>query len=379
MSQKTLADLAGLSQTYISQIEAGQRPLDRKSTQVAIATALNISIGQLLGVPTEQADPVRDRATAHVPAIRSAIVELSVDERRQPQRDPDTLRQAVDEVMDLHNGAQLAAVAPVLPDLLRDIGGHNGEMASELVDALFYAQVTLKNVGFRDLSREAASVAGHVADTYDDELLRGKAKYAFALAMPPENAALGATVATRAADDLQHVQDRDAQQVYGMLHLIGALHSATALRPADSAAHLDEADDVARSLGEPDRHGDLTAGAMGVWFGPTNVDYWRVSVAAELGDTGAAQAAATHVDLGAVPVPSRWVYHWTDLARALAAGGKDREAMLALLSAERAAPQHVRFNPIVRNLVCTLIERAKRRAVAEEFARLARTLGVDSA
>lgn len=54
----------------------------------------------------------------------------------------------------------------------------------------------------------------------------------------------------------------------------------------------------------------------------------------------------------------------------------DREAMHALAQAERAAPQHFRFNPVARNLVHTLIERARRRAVATEFASLARSLGI---
>src|ERR1700741_3455961 len=43
MSQQVLAGLAGLSEGYVSQIESGQRPLDRKSTQVAIAQALDVT------------------------------------------------------------------------------------------------------------------------------------------------------------------------------------------------------------------------------------------------------------------------------------------------------------------------------------------------
>jgi hypothetical protein len=71
------------------------------------------------------------------------------------------------------------------------------------------------------------------------------------------------------------------------------------------------------------------------------------------------------------------VYYWTDLARALAAAGRDRDALHALSKAERAAPQHFRFNPAVRDLVHSLLTRAKRRAVAGELTGLARTLGLD--
>jgi hypothetical protein len=75
---------------------------------------------------------------------------------------------------------------------------------------------------------------------------------------------------------------------------------------------------------------------------------------------------------------NRWVYYWTDLARALAAGGQDRQAMHALARAERSAPQHFRFNPVVRDLVATLIQRARRRAVGEEMLSLAHKLGLDA-
>jgi transcriptional regulator with XRE-family HTH domain len=46
MSQQVLADLAGVTQGYLSQIEAGKRSLERRSTQVSIANALNISVAR---------------------------------------------------------------------------------------------------------------------------------------------------------------------------------------------------------------------------------------------------------------------------------------------------------------------------------------------
>jgi hypothetical protein len=61
----------------------------------------------------------------------------------------------------------------------------------------------------------------------------------------------------------------------------------------------------------------------------------------------------------------------------LVAGDKDQQAMHALGKAERAAPQHFRFSPVSRELVSTLVQRSKRRAVAGEMAVLARTLGID--
>lgn len=146
--------------------------------------------------------------------------------------------------------------------------------------------------------------------------------------------------------------------------------------PGPAASHLDEAADVARALGEPERVGTYSAGFNGNWFSPTQVEIWRVAIAAELGDAAEAISVTERIDLDTLPVPNRWVYYWIDLARALAAGGADRKAMHALGHAERAAPQHFSFSPVVRDLTATIIHRAKRRAVAGEMADLAQKLGL---
>lgn len=376
MSQQLLADLAGLSQGYVSQIESGQRPLDRKSTQVAFATALNITVAQLFGHPDDTADPVRVAALRHIPAIRSTLVELSAREPRPPRREPDQLRTAVRELTALRNASDYGAIVPALPGLLSDLAGHGSRLGPELVETLFCARFTLKSMGLPDLAREAAELGVRAAEEYDDAAWIGQARYSWVQAFPPENAALGRRITARAAEELQAASGRDGQEVYGCLHLLSAFQSAIALRADDARTHLAEAADIARSLGEPEPYGPLSAGINANWFGPTQVDYWRVAVAAELGDPGAALAVSKTIDLDAVPLPNRHVYFHTDMARALAAGGKDREAMFALSRAEQSAPQHFRFNPVVRNLVTTLIERAKRRAVGREMAALARKLGI---
>lgn len=375
MTQKTLADLAGLSQSYISQIESGQVPLDRKSTQAAVASALNISVAQLLGKPHDS-DPLRARAVAHVPAIRAVLVEMAAGQRRTPGRDADSLRDVVRHVTDLRNAADYAAVAPLLPDLLTDLYGHDGGLAPQTVEALFCTRYALKTMGYPDLALTAAQVGVQVAEGYEEPAWRGQAVYSLVQAFPVESAALGARMTAVTADELQGVAE--AQEVYGCLHILAAFESAVALNQADAAAHLDEAADVARVLGEPERYGDVSAGFNGNWFGPTQVEYWRVAVAAELGDTGEAVRVSERINLDAAPVPNRWVYYWTDLARALAAGGEDQGAMRALARAERAAPQHFRFNPVVRSLVPTLIQRAARKAVGDEMLALAQKLGIDT-
>lgn len=377
MSQKLLADLSGLSQAYVSQIESGRRPLDRKSTQAAIATALNVSVPQLLGAASDDADPMRDRAIAHVPAIRDVLIELAHGQRRRPRRDRDLLTTAVGQATELRNAADYAALAPLLPNLLLDLAGHGPEAAPETVETLFAARYALKTMGCPDLAREAAELGVRTAAQHGDPVWLGQATYSLVQSFPIESAPLGYQLIIQATDALAESGERGGQEVYGCLHLLAGFQAAIALRDDDAAAHLDEAAGMARTLGEPQRHRPLSAGWNGNWFGPAQVQVWRVAVAAELGDTAAATAVATGIDLSALPVPNRHVYYWIDLARALAAGGLDMDAMRALGKAERAAPQHFRFARVAQDLVTTLISRARRRAVGAELAALARKLGID--
>jgi transcriptional regulator with XRE-family HTH domain len=377
MSQAALAGLAGLSQPYLSELESGRKPLDRKATQAAIAGALNISVAQLIGECGAQDDPVRARALAHVPAIRASLIELSTGERRTPSRSVEQLIGDVAQLTDARNAADYATVAAMLPGLLLDLHGHGNDAAPLLVEVLFGTRYALKTMGYQDLGLTAAQVGVRVAEDHGDPAWRGQAIYSLAQAFPVESAELGAATITRAADDLQQVADRGAQEVYGCLHILASNLHASAGNAESAAAHLDEAAAVAVTLGEPQRRSMMSAGFNGNWFGETQVEVWRVAAAAELGDAGAAVAVAERVDLSTLPVPNRHVFYWIDLARALAAGDRDREALHALGHAERSAPQHFRFSPISRNLVGTLVSRAKRRAVAGEMLTLANKLGLN--
>ncbi len=377
MSQQVLAELAGVSQGYVSQIETGRRPLERRSTQVAIAGALNISVAQLLGLPSERVDPVLDRAMAPVPAIRQVAIELSAGERRVPRNDRDVLVARARQVTHLRCTADHAALMPLLPDLMLDIAGHGLGLTPQLIEVVDAGVYALKAVGHADLARALVEVAIPAAREFDQPQWIGQALYTWVQSFPPETAPLGARIAGQAADELQGVPGLEAQQMYGHLRLMSAMDAAVSMRADEARDLLTEAQQLAAALGEPERIGPLAAGFNGNWFGPTNVAFWRMAIAAELGDLGDALAVQERVELSAMPAPARLVYYWTDLARALIAGGRDRDALHALAKAERSAPQHFRFNPAVRDLVHALITRAKRRAVAGELTGLARTLGLD--
>jgi hypothetical protein len=96
-------------------------------------------------------------------------------------------------------------------------------------------------------------------------------------------------------------------------------------------------------------------------FGPTNVAIHRVSVAAELGDAGEALRLAQYVEPANLPdgLFSRRAQVHLDLAWAQAQRKRDAEATLNLLDAERVAPEAVRYNVIVREIVREILARGK--------------------
>ncbi|MEG8184050.1 helix-turn-helix domain-containing protein [Nocardia terpenica] len=370
ISQKMLADRSGVSQGYISLIESGQRALDRRATQVAIAQALNITVSQLLGQPGDPTDPAKAAATAVVPDIRSACMEMSVGERRKPERPRDAVREAVRRSTILRNDADYARLAPGMADLLRDAFYYQGP---EFVEATFNARFLAKGIGYPDLATTVAGLGMQLARDLSSPEWIGLAEISRLNAMPPENAELARRLATRTASSMQSsLASIDARQAYGNLLCRGAFACAVSGDASGAADFLDEAFSEAHSLG------DSEDGGFGLlWFGPTSTAIWQVSVAAELGDSEEAVSVARGIDPSVVQAPNRVVYYWTDYGHALTATGDDAGAVRAFSEAEMVDPQRVRMDPMVLDSVSALIRRARRRAVKGPIQSLAHSLGLD--
>jgi hypothetical protein len=199
-------------------------------------------------------------------------------------------------------------------------------------------------------SRDAADAAG-------DPLLRGHAAYVLASAATACGSnQRGQTIAERAVDDLsRHLGLPGGPEVLGSLHLIAALASRRRQRIDDSRDWLTQAAGLARRTGETN--------TLGMFFGPTNVDLWRMNIEVEAGDPGRVVEIALRTDPGVIPAGVRQVYYYADAARALARiGGRDREAVRFLLTAERIAPQHVRTAPELAETIRVLLDRSRRQA-----------------
>jgi tetratricopeptide (TPR) repeat protein len=131
--------------------------------------------------------------------------------------------------------------------------------------------------------------------------------------------------------------------VYGMLFLAGSMAASREDDRSASHAFLKEAEETAGRLGHDANH---------LWtaFGPTNVAIHRVATAMELGDYQAAIDLSARIDASAMPVERR-VRHALDVAQAYTARRRTDRALEVLLSAERLAPEQVRYHAMSRQLV----------------------------
>jgi transcriptional regulator with XRE-family HTH domain len=375
LSQAALAGLAGLSQGYLSQIETGVRSVEMRSTLVSLARALDVSVADLLGQTSDPTDPVRVRASEAVSGIRVALVALDVGAIDPPTRGPEEMAAAVDYAMRLRQQSEYLTLAPLLPGLLYDAASYPGTDA--LTRIAYEASVCLRNLGYRDLSWPAAKIAVAASRELDDPAWMGAADFVYTLALPIEAAVSARRVGERSLIDLQrNAADPAARQMLGQVHLSAAFSNAVARKQMDVEAHLREAEREAASLG-----GDPNGTGFNLsYFGPTNIRLWKMSIYSELGDYGKAMELAKGLRVDEIPVANRrQSYHMT-LGRALAHNGKaDKLALVELALAERAAPASFRLNPLTRDIVSAMINRAKRKAVAEDLAAMAHRLGISPA
>ncbi len=380
-SLRAVAELAGLSESYLSRLERGERPVDRRSTLEALAAALQVAPGELTGRHELGVGEGMGEVHAAVVALRVALADNSLDDPAD-----DGARPWSELVVDLHRvnndlrpRADHAALGLVLPDLIADLHAtaavdpdHRRDALVGLLDVYTAAVVALKHLGESDLAAVAALHARAVAAEVDSPAYTALAEWVRALAVSSPARQRSLSLASRAADRVAPVVGRDgaAAEMYGMLHLMCALNAAALNRYGESADHQAEAADVAARVGTGTNFARTC-------FGVPNYGFWRVALAVERGEGGKVAEIARDVNPTAVGSASRRAGFYTDLGRGLATDrGRRGEAVAALRTAEQLAPQRVRANPYVRETVTDLLRLARHDAGGRELRGLAYRMGV---
>ncbi|MEV3874870.1 helix-turn-helix transcriptional regulator [Streptomyces sp. NPDC049906] len=390
VSLRTLAGLSGLSTGFLSMVENGHRHLDRTGHITALAEALRMAPSELTGQPFAPAGPQQaESAHAAIPALRLALMGMTMTappDRPTPGTPPSVLADRVGEANRLYHAAEYGKVATGLPGLLSDLhaaveaadGGERRRLLRLLADAYHPAcTLLLKNLGYTDLAFIAVTRAAEAIAELDDPVHTALSGFFHThVLMAAGSPAQALTRADQAADEVErHLSGLEAHALLGELHLIRAtcltqdVRRSGADRAREVAGHLSEAADLAVRTGETK--------AWHLNFGPTNVGIHEVSLNTDLGLHGAAVAARRGVRPRVLKAPGREAAFHADLGRSLAhLRGRDADAVAELLTAERAAPQRIHANALVRETVSGLLDRQLPSHAARDLRGLAHRMGL---
>ncbi|MEV4283258.1 helix-turn-helix transcriptional regulator [Actinoplanes xinjiangensis] len=368
LSQTTLAGLIGRSESWLSQVERGVRSVDRMSILLDMAKVLHVDVESLTGRPWQYA-PNGGTTPADLDEVRRYFARYDhlLGEDAVPILNSASLRSLAANAHQRYQSAEYDGVVTDLPEILlaadslHRVSGTEDrrEMLLSYVSTYVVAAKLLTKMGAADLAQLAADRCANAALEADSLEAQGMAAYQVVCALlradRPEDAEslalkMASRLATQARSDAPSLVS-----VAGSLWLISAVIAGRRTDRVEAYGRLDQAERLAAMLGH-DANFAWTA------FGPTNVAIHRVSVAAELGDAREALEVATAVDPDALPagLNSRRAQVYLDLAWAQAQRKRDSEAILHLLEAERVAPNAIRYNVVVREMVREMLARSKR-------------------
>ncbi|HEY6423441.1 MAG TPA: helix-turn-helix transcriptional regulator [Pseudonocardiaceae bacterium] len=372
LSLDVVAGLAGISKSYLSMLELGERGFNRRGLIEDLADALGCSVADLTGQPYLPTDRSTADALAALPSIRLALNDFGpMDVPDVTLRPLDALASLADKANEQCGQAHYSLAGHDLGTLLAESQASAFTVSPAerdkafigAVTACFAAGVVSSRAGNIDLATTAARRGYDLAKQHDRPGLLGFARWYWALELTSMGArARAQAVLSEGIDDLIPAVQVTASdilpaEIVGMMHLQQARTAARQKRADDAHAHLDEAAHIAGRVGE--RNG------MRQHFGPTNVAAWHVSIGVELSEGAKAyeDATSTPIDIDALGSRERASSLHFDFARLLAQEGglRDGDSIRHLDTADRIAPQRIRGDPLARDLVLTLDRRAPRR------------------
>lgn len=371
-TQEALAEAAGVSVDTVRKLEQGQRLTARLSTLNRLARALDVETSRLLGQPTTFETTDERGTLPSLLALRRAVTpvadlladEAAVADDTAPPLDD--LRAALRSTETIRRDGRLSEIAAVLPRLIADAKSatreHSGDDRAAsfavLCEAYQVAATTLAAFGKEDAAFTAMERARDAARQSDDPRLEiiGVSTLSWIFSKQGR------------VDDAQHIAQATAERIepswtrsarvdvslWGILLLRAASAAVRAERRAAADDLLRLANAAAVRLGT-DRLDYATP------FGPANAGVATVNALVEM--ERPAEALATVRRIGPVTaLPPTWqARHHVDRALAHVDLGHDDRATTALLTAERIAPEWIRYHATSRRIVADLYTRERRR------------------
>ena len=364
LSQRELADRAGVSVDLIRKLEQGVRHTASVSSLQRIARALDVTAAELLG--RTSAAPSANPA-AGVVAIRRALTpvdDLLGDEVGVLDGEPLTIEAAEQTVTYLW-GAYWAGryelLSAMLPAALMQLRAtyravptaERARAAEALARAYQAAGDTLVHLGHQDAAwlavREALEAAQHGADALLCSALRVSVSWQL---LVQGRYAESERVAVVAADAITPAVPTEVA-AYGLLTVTAATAAARAGSKDAAAELLGAARRMADQLG-CDRADHQST------FGPAKVAMLAVDVNVVQEEYPAALAAAKALPRDAdLPLASR-ARHLADVALAQLRTGQHEHALQTVLTMDRMAPDWIKYQTLPRQVTAELVEEHRR-------------------
>ncbi|MEV4614931.1 helix-turn-helix transcriptional regulator [Kitasatospora sp. NPDC049258] len=359
LTRAQLAAAVGRNTEWLKGVESGRQRLDRYAMIHALAEALGVAPGDLLGLPCGREDPQAAPAHRALAALRPAVLRTGLSSPSAGPAEPvERLRNRLGAAVRLRAAGRYADLAAELTLLLDGLNAGPPDPSADpdadatsaglLVGALHETAMLAKRLGAPDLAALAANEARTRVAVRADPVETAAAQWlgaevCLAAGAVREAAAL-IDSGLSGTDAILGRSGPQAWRIWGTLHLVGAVVEAQGGRQAESSLHLaDAAAAVAHTgAGELDRTG----------FGTGEWALHSVHAALELGEDIEALDRVRGVDLTGLPT-ERQARHGIDRARAHTRAGNWDQAARELLAADRRAPQLVRSHPLVRELVLT--------------------------
>ncbi|MGK8485239.1 helix-turn-helix domain-containing protein [Nocardia asiatica] len=373
LTQRQLADQAGVSVDLVRKLEQGGRQTASIASLQKIARALDVDIADLIGkrhgVPSANPD-------AGIVAIRRALTpvdDLLGETKEEEAVSLDDGRRAVEYAWGAYWSGRYELLTSILPPGLTQLratvhAARNGSVApaNELLARMYWVTgCTLVHLGQTDPAFLAIREALAAAELGNDPLLlatiRGSVAWQL-LVQGRYDESRG--VALNAAANLEPTGDVPPSHLsaYGSLVLQGATAAGRAQDVHDAMSLVETASEVALRIGT-DRQDYET------YFGPSQVVMQTVDVNVSSERYPEALAAAKEMPAnGSLPQASR-ARHLADTAVALTRTGRHQRALDALLTAERVGgADWLKYQTLPRHIVTELLDH-DRKVPLRAFAR----------
>jgi transcriptional regulator with XRE-family HTH domain len=374
-SLRVIAGLAGMSKSKLDRIERGEVALDKLSEIVALANALQIAPSDLRRLPVPA--PANGHTDSTTEAVRLALDAIDTDRPGGLVLPVAVLRDQVARIHAQRRACQFAEVATDLPTLIRnlhttlDTGADHGE----LLDLAVYLHVHVTRLWLvrvaapDDLVRRTVFLARRLAQQRDEITTLGLAGFGVADTL----LAGGAFELGRTVLDSLTVPPATADTA-GLVCQLTMTHAYAAVldgRPGEVAAPMDAAAELA------ERFGATGDDSLGCDISPAEVVGRRMWLALEAGEPDQVVSIARDVHPERHPFPSGRAHYWMHYGQALAQlPGRRDDAVRALRTAENIFPIKVRRDPLVRDVIATLLPGTRRDAIGMELRGMAHRAGL---